>query len=197
MTPDLRPEKPLAGRLVSLELLGEGHREALRIAAADVSIFRFMAWPGDFDRWFAEALAAPEEVPFAVCLHGDPVGSTRFLNVAPEHRRVEIGWTWLQRSAWDSGANVEAKLLLLEHAFDRCGMQRVEFKTDARNLRTRGSLLALGALFEGIARKHMVLPSGSRDSAWYAITDDAWPAVRARLEARVAGKSAATSRSMR
>jgi len=147
-----------------------------------------MSWPGDFDRYFDEALGGSGEVPFAVCVGGRPAGSTRFLNAAPEHRRVEIGWTWLRRSAWGTGANVEAKLLLLEHAFDRCGMQRVEFKTDARNQQTRGSLLALGARFEGIARKHMVLPTRPRDSAWYAITDEDWPAVRARLEARLAAR---------
>ena len=88
-------------------------------------------------------------------------------------------------AAWGTGANVETKLLLLEHAFERCGLQRVEFKTDARNLRSRGALLALGARFEGIFRKHMLLPNGPRDSAWYAITDDDWPAVRARLTERL------------
>ena len=143
-----------------------------------------MAWPGDFDRYFDEALAS-SDVAFVVCVAGEPVGSTRYLNYAEEHRRVEIGWTWLRRSAWGTGANIEAKLLLLEHAFDRCGLQRVEFKTDARNLRTRGSLLALGARFEGIFRKHMVLPSGPRDSAWYAITDEDWPAVKERLQGRL------------
>ena len=81
--------------------------------------------------------------------------------------------------------NVETKLLLLEHAFERCGLQRVEFKTDARNLRSRGALLALGASFEGIFRKHMVLPNGWRDSAWYAIVDDDWPEVKARLLRRL------------
>jgi N-acetyltransferase len=159
-------------------------------AADDVSLFRYMAWPSTFDEWFDDALAAANEAPFAVCVDGEPIGSTRFLNVAQEHRRAEIGWTWLRRSHWGTGANVEAKLLLLEHAFDRCGLQRVEFKSDVRNQRTRGALLALGAKFEGIARKHMMLPSGTRDSAWYAITDDDWPAVRARLEARLVAGSA-------
>jgi RimJ/RimL family protein N-acetyltransferase len=183
----VRPERALSGRLVSVEPLEERHREGLRAAAeAGLEIFRFMAWPGDFDRWFEEALAARSDVPFAVCRAGEPVGSTRYLNYAPEHRRVEIGWTWLRRSAWSGGVNVEAKLLLLAHAFDTHGLQRVEFKTDARNQRTRGSLLALGAQFEGIARKHMVLPGGHRDSAWYAIIDDDWPAVRERLERRLA-----------
>lgn len=171
-----------------MEPLDERHREGLRAAAAaGPEIFRFVAWPGDFDRYFDEALASAD-VAFAVCREGEPVGSTRYLNASPEHRRVEIGWTWLRRSAWGTGANVETKLLLLEHAFDRCGMQRVEFKTDARNHQTRGSLLALGARFEGIARKHMILPSGPRDSAWYAITEDDWPAVRLRLEGRLAGR---------
>jgi len=185
----VRPDGPLTGRIVSVELLDERHREGLRGAAeAGLEIFRFMAWPGDFDRYFDEALASTTDVPFAVCVGAEPVGSTRYLNYLPEHRRVEIGWTWLRRSAWGTGANVEAKLLLLEHAFERCGTQRVEFKTDARNHQTRGSLLALGARFEGIARKHMMLPAGPRDSAWYAITDDDWPAVRERLEARLAVK---------
>jgi RimJ/RimL family protein N-acetyltransferase len=113
-------------------------------------------------------------------------GSTRFLNFAPEHRRVEIGWTWLRPSTHRSGVNVETKMLLMEHAFERHGMQRVEFKTDARNERTRGSLLKLGTQFEGIARKHMMLPTGPRDSAWYAVTEDDWPSVKELLLARLA-----------
>jgi aminoglycoside 6'-N-acetyltransferase len=140
-----------------------------------------MAWPGDYDVWFESALAEPAMVPFAVVTQEGEAGSTRYLNHEPTHRRVEIGWTWLRPSAHGTGANVETKMLLLEHAFERCGIQRVEFKTDVRNERTRGSLLALGAQFEGIARKHMMLPTGPRDSAWYAITEDDWPEVKARL----------------
>jgi RimJ/RimL family protein N-acetyltransferase len=147
-----------------------------------------MAFPGDFDRWFDDAIAASAEVPFAVVVDGREVGSTRYLNFAPEHRRVEIGWTWLRRSEWGTGANVETKFLLLEHAFERHGLQRVEFKTDARNQQTRGALLALGARFEGIFRKHMILPSGPRDSAWYGVTEDDWPAVKERLTERIAAK---------
>jgi RimJ/RimL family protein N-acetyltransferase len=120
-----------------------------------------------------------------VVVGGREVGSTRFLNWAPEHERVEIGWTWLHRSSWGTGANVETKLLLLEHAFERHGLRRVEFKTDARNLRARGALLAIGARFEGISRKHMILPSGSRDSAWYAVVDDDWTEVKTLLLERL------------
>ena len=149
-----------------------------------------MAFPGDFDRWFDDAIESTSEVPFAVVVGGREVGSTRYLNYVPEHRRVEIGWTWLRRSAWGTGANVETKLLLLEQAFDRHGLQRVEFKTDARNVRTRGALLALGAQFEGISRRHMILPTGPRDSAWYAIVEDEWPVAKEHLSGRIDAKLA-------
>jgi RimJ/RimL family protein N-acetyltransferase len=174
------------GRIVSVELLAEGHREGLREAAGeDPGIFQYMVYTGDFDLWFDDALAAPGDVPFAVLTGGVEVGSTRYLNFEPFHRRVEIGWTWLRPSAWGTGVNVETKFLLLEHAFERCGLQRVEFKTDARNERTRGALLAAGAQFEGIFRKHMMLPTGPRDSAWYGIVEDDWPEVKARLLSRL------------
>src|SRR4029078_5312346 len=97
--------------------------------AAGPEILRYMAYPGDFDRWFEDALAVEGEVPFAVVVDGGAVGSTRFLQLVPEHRRVEIGWTWLRRSAWGTGANVETKLLLLEHVFQRGGGQQGEVKT--------------------------------------------------------------------
>ena len=99
-------------------------------------------------------------MPFAVLADGHEVGSTRYLDYEAAHRRVEIGWTWLRPSAWGTGANTETKLLLLEHAFEGHGLQRVEFKTDARNERTSAALLKIGARFEGIARKHMMLPTG-------------------------------------
>jgi RimJ/RimL family protein N-acetyltransferase len=184
---DLAPDGPLAGGIVRVEPLEEHHREGLRAAAEEApQTFRFIGLGYiPFDRWLDEALAAADEVPFALIAGGREVGSTRFLAIAPEHRRAEIGWTWLRRSVWGAGVNVETKFLLLEHAFERCGFQRVEFKTDARNLRSRGALLALGASFEGIFRKHMSLPNGWRDSAWYSIVDDDWPEVKARLLRRL------------
>ena len=172
-----------------MEPLEERHREGLREAAAeDPEIFRYMAYPGDFDLWFDEALGGADDA-FAVVAGGREAGSTRYLNFEPYHRRVEIGWTWLRPSARGTGANVEAKLLLCERAFEQLGLQRVEFKTDRRNEQTRGSLLALGAQFEGIARKHMMLPTGPRDSAWYAITEDDWPEAKALLLWRLELKS--------
>jgi RimJ/RimL family protein N-acetyltransferase len=127
-------------------------------------------------------------VPFAILLanSGKVVGSTRFHEIRLEHLRVEIGWTWLTRSAWGTGVNVETKLVLLTHAFEAVGCRRVEFKTDARNARSRGALEALGATFEGVLRKHMVVQRGAaRDSAYYSVIDDEWPRVKARLEQRL------------
>jgi len=184
----------LEGKLIVLEPIREEHREPLRAAAADPVIWRWMQVDGSetdgFDRWFVHALreaAAEREAPFVTTERdgGRVLGSTRFLSLRPEHRGVEIGNTWLARSAWSSGANVEAKLLMLEHAFERVGAMRVEFKTDARNVESRRALEALPATFEGVFRKHMLIHVGIRDSAYYAITDDDWPAVKANLEHRL------------
>ncbi len=118
---------------------------------------------------------------------GEVVGSTRFLALRPAHGSVEIGWTWLDPSAWGTGVNVEAKYLQMRHAFDVWGCRRVEWKTDAQNERSCRALEALGATFEGVHRKHMLVRGGeNRDSAWYSVTDDEWPTVRAHLDARLA-----------
>ncbi len=122
--------------------------------------------PEGFARWFEHSLrqaGSGLEAPFATLDAGTGrvIGSTRFLELRPEHRGLEIGWTWLTPSAWRTGANVEAKLLMLEHAFERMGCARVELKTDARNARSRGAMAALPAQFEGIHRKHRLLHDGS------------------------------------
>jgi N-acetyltransferase len=188
VTGELRPDGALEGRIVRVEPIEERHRDGLREAAErEPQIHRYTAlYAFGFDRWFDLALASETEVPFVVCVDGVPAGSTRYLNIEPMHRRAEIGWTWLERAHWGSGANLETKYLLLKNAFERCGLMRVEFKTDARNLRVRGALLGIGGTFEGIFRKHMVLPDSIRDSAWYAIVDDDWPRVKQRLEAKIA-----------
>ena len=185
---NLRPDGAIEGRIVRVEPIEERHREGLREAAErDPQIHRYTSlYSFGFDRWFDLALASATEVPFVVCVGGVPAGSTRYLNIEPLHRRTEIGWTWLERAHWGSGANLETKYLLMKNAFERCGLMRVEFKTDARNLRVRGALLGIGGTFEGIFRKHMVLPDSIRDSAWYAVVDDDWPRVKQRLEAKIA-----------
>ena len=143
--------------------------------------------PG-LDRWFDTALAnqdAGTERPFATIdlASGRAIGSSRFLSIVPEHRRLEIGWTWVGIAYQRTGANREAKLLQLAHAFETLGANRVEFKTHARNERSRNALAGIGATFEGVFRNHMVMPDGSlRDSAYFSIVADEWPAVRAELE---------------
>jgi RimJ/RimL family protein N-acetyltransferase len=184
----------LEGRLIALEPMREEHREPLREAAADPVIWRWMqidsSEPEGFDLWFGHALreaASEREAPFVTTSQDDgrALGSTRFLTLRPEHCSVEIGNTWLARKVWSRGANIEAKLLMLEHAFEHVGVMRVEFKTDARNVESRRALEALPASFEGIHRKHMLIHAGIRDSAYYAIVDDDWPAVKANLERRL------------
>jgi RimJ/RimL family protein N-acetyltransferase len=181
---------PLAGTLIALEPLDRRHGHDLAQAAA-ASDWRLMpldaSAPEPFARWFESMLAADPRAAFAVICrrNGRAIGSTSFHAIYPEHRRVEIGMTWYARSEWGSGANVEAKLLMLERAFE-LGFRRVEFKTDARNLRSRRALEALPAKFEGVMRKHMVVRDGERrDSAYYSVIDDDWPAVRANLERRL------------
>ncbi|MGI8422045.1 MAG: GNAT family N-acetyltransferase, partial [Gaiellaceae bacterium] len=164
---------------------------ALREAGADPAVWRYMPVDasvddGAFHAWIETALADPGRVPFAILREGVPVGSSSYLSLVPEHRRLEIGYTWVGRDCWGSGVNTEAKLLLLEHAFERCGALRVEFKTDASNERSRAALAGLPASFEGVHRRHMLVQGGRRrDSAWYSVIDEDWPAVRARLEEKL------------
>jgi len=182
----LRPR--LVGRIVTLEPLEARHVEGLRAAAADERAWTWMT-TRDTEAWIREALAATDRYHFVVVKDGTVVGSTSYLSVFPEHLRLEIGHTWNTPSAWGSGANTDAKYLLLRHAFEELGARRVEFKTDAKNERARAALAAIPAEFEGIHRKHMVVRGGERrDSAWYAVIDDDWPRVKVALERRLSGK---------
>lgn len=195
MWPELRER--LEGRLIVLEPIAAEHEPSMRAAAADPVVWRWMQIDAStddaFGLWFEQALRNAEvgtEVPFATVDResGRVLGSTRFLTLRPEHRGAEIGHTWLARPAWSGGANIEAKLLMLEHAFERVGAMRVEFKTDARNVESRRALEALPAVFEGVFRKHMLIHAGIRDSAYYAIVEDDWPDVKANLERRLAAR---------
>lgn len=132
--------------------------------------------------------AAGRALPFTTRLTetGAIIGSTRFANVALADLRAEIGWTWLEPAQWRTGANVEAKLLMLTFAFETLGLRRVELKTDERNERSRNAMEALGAKFEGTLRKHMVTAGGGvRNSVYYSILDDEWPMLSERLRARL------------
>ena len=126
------------------------------------------------------------ELPFSIVdqMSGKIVGSTRFLDISPANRSLEIGWTWLTPEVWRTRINTECKYLLLKHCFETLGTIRVQLKTDSRNLRSQAAMERIGAIREGVLRKHRILPDGYiRDSVYFSIVDDEWPKVKARLEA--------------
>ena len=181
----------LEGRLVRLEPMDRAHLDGLAEVAFDPTLWQWtLARPTDragLEEWMEAALWNAEsgsELPFVTVERssGRPIGSSRYLNIVPEHRRLEIGWTWVGTAWQRGGANREAKLLMLQHAFEALGCMRVEFKTDSQNDKARRSLLGIGSTFEGIFRNHMVMPEGRiRHSAYYSVTDEEWPDVKARL----------------
>ena len=185
----------LDGRHVRIEPLAHEHADGVRAAAADGELWRLwytsVPAPDRTTEWIDIALDMRTRLgamPFVVREKpvGDIVGATRYFNVDATNRRLEIGHTWYAKRVQRSAVNTECKLLLLEHAFETLGCMRVEFKTDARNARSRGALEALGCRFEGIHRKHMLVRGGDvRDSAYYSVLDVDWPVVRERLRARV------------
>jgi RimJ/RimL family protein N-acetyltransferase len=127
-------------------------------------------------------------LPFAIIdrSSGRAIGSTRFGNIERDHRRVEIGWTWIARPWQRSATNTESKYLMLRHAFEVFGCRRVEFKTDSLNERSRAAILRIGAKEEGILRNHMLTQNGRmRDTVYYSILDREWPEVKAGLEAKL------------
>jgi N-acetyltransferase len=181
----------LIAESVRLEQLRPEHLAGLTTAGRDPRIWTWMPVDGSTDagmRTIVDAALAAHAnrsmVTFvAVETTGSRVvGSSRYLNVAPADLRLEIGWTWIDPAFQRSAVNTQAKVLMLGYAFDTLGCRRVELKTDALNIQSRTAILGIGAAFEGIFRKHMVMAGGrARDSAYYSILDDEWPAVRARL----------------
>ncbi len=187
---------PLLGSFVRLEPLAESHREPLRRAAQDERIWEFNLVTGfgwAFDPWFDAALkgqAAGSRIPYVVIRQSDGavIGSTSYLDYSPAHLRVEIGSTWYVPAVWSTAVNPECKLLLFTHAFDALRMNRVSFHVDAINLRSQRAVLKLGAVQEGILRKHAVVYSGRiRDTVVFSVTVDEWPVVRERLCQRLNG----------
>jgi N-acetyltransferase len=186
----------LRGSIVRVEPLALEHAGPLAEVGLDPAVWRWtIARPrtvDDIRAWIEAALAgqrAAGELPFATVdqATGRAIGSTRFLSIVPEHRRLEIGWTWVAPGWQRRGANQEAKYLQLRHAFEDLGANRVEFKTDSRNEKANPALLSIGASFEGTFRNHMVMPDGPlRHSNYYAVVVEDWPKVKAMLESRIA-----------
>jgi RimJ/RimL family protein N-acetyltransferase len=121
---------------------------------------------------------------------GRVIGGTTYMNISRRDRGLEIGATWLGKPWQRTGINTEAKYLLLRHAFEALGVVRVQFKTDARNVQSQEAIERLGAVREGVLRKHMLVRDGYiRDTVMYSIVVEEWPAVKARLEQKMAGYS--------
>ncbi|HEY7123975.1 MAG TPA: GNAT family protein [Ktedonobacterales bacterium] len=186
----------LEGALVRLEPLSLSHAEGLLAAAQDPAIWRHLPAPMPqtipaMRAIIEEALqarAAGKELPFAIVERASLalLGSTRYLNILAADRGLEIGWTWLTPRVQRTGVNTECKYLLLRHAFETLGAIRVQLKTDRRNVISQRAIERLGAVKEGILRKHMVLYDGyQRDTVFYSILDDEWPTIKAGLEAKM------------
>ncbi len=192
---DLHPVT-LEGKFIRLEPLSEAHVPELAIAGRDESIWQYMLYGLVTDepamrRWVKDILSRQErgtDLPFAVRLlsSGKSIGATRYIDIRPVDRGVEIGGTWFGVEYQRTAANTESKYLLLKHAFETLGCIRVQFKTDSRNEKSQRAIERLGAVKEGVFRNHMVLIDGTiRHSVYYSIIDSEWPAVKAWLEKKI------------
>jgi RimJ/RimL family protein N-acetyltransferase len=184
----------LIGRIVRLEPLSEAHIPALAKVGLDEEIWRYMRYGKvetveQLTAWVRELLdlqARGTDLPFTV-IHlasGAAIGCTRYLNIDPLNRSLEIGGTWYGLDYQGTLVNSECKYLLLKHAFEQLGCVRVWFKTDRRNLHSQRALEKLGAVKEGVLRNHMILPDGYiRDSVMYSLLPGEWSQVKMKLEA--------------
>lgn len=185
----------LEGAQVRLEPLSMGHFDALCAVGLEPELWRWVPHqvrtPDEMQAYIQDALEEQRRgvsLPFATLLRdrGQVVGCTRFANMDMTDRRVEIGWTWVGRPWQRSVVNTEAKYLMLRHAFEVWKCLRVELKTDALNQQSRNAILRIGAQQEGVLRRHKLTHTGRvRDTVYFSILDDEWPAVRAKLEARL------------
>ena len=187
----------LTGRHVRLEPLVAEHAAALERNGADAEVWRWMpSYHADaresVRQWCSTVSAMQargEAAAFAIveAASGEAVGGTVLFDYAEAHRRVEIGYTWHAKRVWRTAVNTECKFMLLRHAFETLGLNRVQLKTDARNVRSQAAIARLGAVREGVLRSHMVLPDGwVRDSVMFSIVAGEWPAVKAGLAERMA-----------
>ena len=193
---DLTPVT-LKGRWLTLEPIDERHAPGIFAAMQDEEVCRYLAWdpPAELTDTLAlirearEAMARGQSIVYAQVWNatGQVIGSTRLLDVRPADRQVEIGATFLAREYWRTPANTESKYLFLRHCFETLGCVRVALKTDGRNGRSQEAIARLGAVREGVLRRHMNVKGYQRDTVYFSILDDEWPAVKARLQAKLAG----------
>lgn len=198
----MSPYEPIApatleGAHVRLEPLDfTKHWEGLLAIGLDQDLWRFtvakVKTPQDLREYLDVALherARGVSIPFAN-IHrasGRVAGCTRFGNIVAEHKRAEIGWTWVGREFQRSAVNTEAKLLMFTHAFEVWGLHRVELKTSHLNLRSQTAMRRLGLIEEGTMRKHTINADGTiRHTVYFSVTDDEWPAMKTRLREMLA-----------
>jgi RimJ/RimL family protein N-acetyltransferase len=199
----VHPMEPveLSGGVAVIEPLGVEHATGLLAAAEAEEVFAWLPYPRPQNleealAWIEGALAdrdADRRFPFAVLDAEDRsvLGSTSYWDFDAHNAHVEIGSTWLRRAAWGTGRNAEAKLLLMSHAFETLGLERVAFRTDIRNERSQQAIERLGAVKEGIHRHEMRRRDGSwRDSVHYSILRSEWPNAKDRLRDRIAAARA-------
>jgi RimJ/RimL family protein N-acetyltransferase len=189
----------LKGRWLTLEPIDERHAPGIFAAMQSEEVCRYLAWapPKAIDETLAlireakDVMARGQSIVYAQVWNatGQAIGSTRLLDVRPADRQVEIGATFLAREHWRTPANTESKYLFLGHCFEALGCVRVALKTDGRNVRSQEAIARLGAVREGVLRRHMRVRGYQRDTVYYSILDDEWPAVKARLQARLAASA--------
>ena len=194
----------LKGRWLTLEAVDERHAPDIFQAMRDEEVCRYLAWepPTSLDDTLAlirdakEAMARGQSIVYAQVWNatGRAIGSTRLLDVRPADRQVEIGATFLAREFWRTPANTESKYLFLRHCFETLGCVRVALKTDDRNVRSQEAIARLGATREGVLRRHMRVKGYQRDTVYFSILAEEWPAVRGRLQARLAGGALTSGR---
>ena len=183
----------LHGKYVRLEPMTEAHAPALAEIGVGQPFWDFMVYgrmetADDMREWVQDILGRAEkgtDVPF-VAIHidsGRVAGASRYMNIMPKDRGLEIGGTWYGPEYQRTVVNTECKYLLLQHAFEKLGCIRVQLKTDLRNERSQKAIERLGAVKEGVLRNHMILPDGYyRHSVYYSILDTEWPDVKKRLK---------------
>lgn len=181
----------LDGQLVKLITLNKDHFSELESLAADKRIWQHYVYDGTDGNRLREILNAAltdmhngTQLPFVVYLKREKrlIGSTRFMDIQPSHRKLEIGSTWFHPDYWGSEANLECKLLMLTYCFEKIGALRVQFKTDENNIRSRKAIEKIGGKFEGILRHDMLRDNGTnRNSAYYSIINSEWNEVKTNL----------------
>jgi RimJ/RimL family protein N-acetyltransferase len=191
---DLTPVT-LQGVFVTLEPLHPRHAADLFAVLQDDAVCRYLLWPphrsivetNSLIEAAKQLMARSESIVFAQIWNetGKCIGSTRLLDVRPADRQVEIGSTFLARDFWRTAANTESKYLFLRHCIESLGCVRVALKTDARNERSQRAIERIGAVREGVLRKHMNVKGYQRDTVYYSILDTEWPSVKSRLETRL------------